>query len=314
MIPPKPILRFEYKCDKRFHTNSIRDLLNDDDKFGFIIISGDTTVLGTVCGSSKQKLVEFEADLPKKHPKGGQSSVRFARLRVEKRHNYLRKVSELCTLHFITDNKPNIKGIILAGFAGFKNEFMDSNLYDPRLKAVTLKILDIAYGGDFGFNQAIELAADTLSNVKMTEHRKIISEFFTEIAKDSRKICFGPQETITALETGVVDTLILWEELKIQRTVLLMPDGSSKTIYTKPDAEPPNEGKIIESELLTEWFAQNYTRFGIRLAFVTDESPEGSQFCKGFGGLGALLRYEANLTFDLEDEAVNSNNLEDDFI
>jgi hypothetical protein len=31
-------------------------------------------------------------DLPKKHGRGGQSALRFARLRLEKRHNYVRKV------------------------------------------------------------------------------------------------------------------------------------------------------------------------------------------------------------------------------
>ena len=41
-------------------------------------------------------------DLPKKHGRGGQSALRFARLRLEKRHNYLRKVAELSTQCFIT--------------------------------------------------------------------------------------------------------------------------------------------------------------------------------------------------------------------
>ena len=37
-------------------------------------------------------LSKFNVDLPKKHGKGGQSSIRFARIRIEKRHNYVRKV------------------------------------------------------------------------------------------------------------------------------------------------------------------------------------------------------------------------------
>jgi hypothetical protein len=49
-------------------------------------------------------------DLPKKHGRGGQSSVRFARLRTEKRHNYMRKVAELATQHFIENDRPNVKG------------------------------------------------------------------------------------------------------------------------------------------------------------------------------------------------------------
>ena len=43
-------------------------------------------------GNTRDVLHKFSVDLPKKHGRGGQSSVRFARLRVEKRHNYMRKV------------------------------------------------------------------------------------------------------------------------------------------------------------------------------------------------------------------------------
>jgi peptide chain release factor subunit 1 len=50
-------------------------------------------------------LNKFSVDLPKKHNKGGQSSVRFARLRMEKRNNYLTKVSEVATSCFIKDDK-----------------------------------------------------------------------------------------------------------------------------------------------------------------------------------------------------------------
>ena len=39
-----------------------------------------------------QVLHKFTVELPKKHGRGGQSALRFARLRMEKRHNYVRKV------------------------------------------------------------------------------------------------------------------------------------------------------------------------------------------------------------------------------
>ncbi len=35
--------------------------------------------------------------------RGGQSALRFARLRLEKRHNYVRKVAELATQVLFTD-------------------------------------------------------------------------------------------------------------------------------------------------------------------------------------------------------------------
>jgi hypothetical protein len=42
---------------------------------------------------------------------------------------------------------------------------------------------------------------------------------------------------------------------------------------------------------MLEWLANNYKKFGCALEFVTDRSEEGNQFCKGFGGIGGVLRY-----------------------
>ena len=43
---------------------------------------------------------------------------------------------------------------------------------------------------------------------------------------------------------------------------------------------------------LVEWLANNYRSFGTNLEFVTDRSQEGSQFSKGFGGIGGILRWK----------------------
>jgi len=64
----------------------------------------------------------------------------------------LRKVAELCTFHFITDDKPNVIGLVLAGSASFKNELSQSDLFDKRLVPIIAKIVDVSYGGENGFN------------------------------------------------------------------------------------------------------------------------------------------------------------------
>lgn len=65
--------------------------------------------------------------------------MRFARLRMEKRHNYVRKVAEVATQLFITNDKPNIAGLILAGSADFKTELSQSDMFDPVSTARSLK-------------------------------------------------------------------------------------------------------------------------------------------------------------------------------
>ena len=166
-----------------------------------------------------------QVDLPKKHGRGGQSALRFARLRLEKRHNYVRKVrggvhghdarlqmprgagtlslhphpvqrasitlhhsslsllslppslppcshsfgfslpsphsrshppsalapcvqvAEMAVQFFITNDRPNVSGIVLAGSADFKTDLGQSDMFDPRLQAVVLGSVDVSYGG-----------------------------------------------------------------------------------------------------------------------------------------------------------------------
>ena len=153
-------------------------------------------------GILKLILNEFKVDLPKKQSKGGQSAPRFGRLRREKRLNYLRKVSEALTAAFITNDAPNVKGLFLAVSVEFKNELKKSDLFDQRLAPIVIKVLNISYGGDMGFNQAIELSQDALKNVKFVQEKKVFENFFEKIAKDTGKYVSGLKDTMEALENG----------------------------------------------------------------------------------------------------------------
>eukprot|EP00882_Tetradesmus_deserticola_P004406 GHRQ01004650.1.p1 GENE.GHRQ01004650.1~~GHRQ01004650.1.p1 ORF type:complete len:244 (+),score=96.83 GHRQ01004650.1:256-987(+) len=90
--PFKPINTSLYMCDNKFHTAALSELLESDNKYGFIVMDGNGTLFGTLSGNTREILHKFTVDLPKKHGRGGQSALRFARLRMEKRHNYVRKV------------------------------------------------------------------------------------------------------------------------------------------------------------------------------------------------------------------------------
>jgi peptide chain release factor subunit 1 len=148
--PFKPINTFTYRCQTTFETGPLNDLMEDDETFGFIIVDGNGVLYATVSGSTKEVLQRLLVQLPKKHGRGGQSAMRFARIREEKRHNYVRKVCELATHHFITDNLPNVKGLIIAGSAQLKTNCYESDLFDMRLKNIVLAQLDVAYGQDNG--------------------------------------------------------------------------------------------------------------------------------------------------------------------
>lgn len=303
--PFKPINTSLYLCDNKFHTEALAELLESDQKFGFIIMDGNGVLFGTLSGNTRDVVHKFSVDLPKKHGRGGQSALRFARLREEKRHNYVRKVAELAVQNFITADKVNVAGIILAGSADFKNDLNQSDLFDNRLQTKVIKVVDVSYGGENGFNQAIELSAETLSNVKFIQEKKLIGKYFEEISQDSGRVCYGVEDTLKALELGAVETLIVFENLEVNRWVLKDVNGNQIVLHTTKQSETSNreqfmdketgqEMEVVQQDAFLEWIAEKYKDFGATLEFVSDRSSEGNQFVKGFGGIGGLLRYKVN--------------------
>lgn len=314
--PFKPINTSLYLCDNKFHTEALSELLESDLKFGFIIMDGNGALFGTLCGNTRDVLHKMSVDLPKKHGRGGQSALRFSRLRTEKRHNYLRKVAETAVQVFIANDKVTVAGLVLAGSADFKTELRGSDLFDQRLAAKVLKVVDVSYGGENGFNQAIDMSAEVLSGVKFVEERKLLQKYFDEISMDTGRFVFGVEETLRAMEMGAVETIIVWESLEVVRYELRNPVTQSVTVLNlTKEAERKREFfvaqapvysddgsmtvigskevdlEVVDKVLLVEWLANNYSSFGAVLEFITDRSQEGAQFVRGFGGFGGLLRY-----------------------
>lgn len=320
--PFKPINTSLYLCDNKFHTEALNELLEDDDVFGFIIMDGNGCLYATLQGNTRTILHKFTVDLPKKHGRGGQSALRFARLRLEKRHNYVRKVAEFAVNYFITDNKCNCAGLILAGSADFKVDLFQSDLFDPRLVKCVIKTVDVSYGMEPGFNQAIELSAESLTNVKLVQEKKLLQKYFDEISQDTGKYCFMIQDTLHALEMSSVETLIIWENLPVNRLLVKNNNtGEEKVLHLTPEQEK-NEShfrdaatgtvlEIVEKQTFVEWLANNYKQFGATMEFITDRSQEGSQFCKGFGGIGGILRWKVDMTEVAEQLAEMDNTMND---
>jgi len=318
--PFKAINTSLYLCDNKFHTEDLNELLMDDEAFGFIIMDGNGSLYGTVRGSSREVLHKFSVDLPKKHGRGGQSALRFARLRLEKRHNYVRKVAEMATQLFVPDGqKPCVQGIVLAGSADFKAELMRSDLFDQRLAKIVIRMVDVSYGGLNGFNQAIELSADTLGTVKLMKEKKLLQKYMDEISQDTGKYCFMVDDTFKALELGAVEDLIIWENLDIDRITLRNTSTSEETVVHLSKEQQSNDNffhdnetgvelEVVDKEPIVEWFANHYKDYGCNLEFITDRSSEGTQYVKGFGGIGGILRWKVDFVeLNNYEDAANAN-------
>jgi len=282
-------------------------MLDHDDRYGFAVIDGNGAYFALVHGNSQRELHRIVVSLPKKHRRGGQSSKRFARLRLEARHNFVSKVCEMLCKLFIDQetNAPNVHGLVLAGHADLKNQVAEAKVLDPRLKAVILEIVDVAYGGSQGLQHAIELTEHSLKNVTLVRHKKLISKYFEEIITDSGKAVYGARDTMMAIEMGAVETLIVWENLTLVRHVLVNKETGFKSVvctergvmpkevtsegsanHTGEKDKAPEEAManlnlngtnkfdILESAPLVEYLVENFEALGVKLELVQNATSE----------------------------------------
>lgn len=295
--PFKPINTSLYKCGSEFETKELKKLMIESDKYGFIIVDGLGTLYGTIQGNHKDVLQKFSVDLPKKHGRGGQSSQRFQRIRLEKRAAYVKKVIEGAVNCFIANDVPTVAGIVVAGYADFKTRVAESQFMDPRLKSIIVSHCDISYGGEQGFNQAIDLSKASLHNLKLVQEQELIGKFYEEINLDTGKIVYGIRDTMKCLEESVIERFLVWDNLETIRVVVKNKDTEEPEIkYFSPEEYEQMDATegfdVLEEEDLVDWLAENVGGYGTELEFVTDQSPEGSQFVKGFGGVGGFLRFK----------------------
>lgn len=74
------------------------------------------------------------------------------------------------------------------------------------------------------------MSSDTLANVKFVQEKRLISKFFDEISQDTGKYVFGVKDTLACLEMGAVETLIVWENLDVNRYELMNSSSGEAVI------------------------------------------------------------------------------------
>lgn len=152
----------------------------------------------------------------------------------------------------------------------------------------------------------------------MVQEKRLLQKYFDEISQDTGKYCFMVGDTLRALELGAVEILVVWDNLDIDRIRLRNhAAGEDKVLHLSKEQQAnehyfhdPTSGvelEVIEKLPLVEWFANNYKTFGTSLEFVTNRSQEGSQFCRGFGGIGGILRWRVDfLEMDMAEDAAEA--------
>lgn len=306
IIPPEPINIYLYRCDSRFHTEHLQELLKEKEAYGILLIDSSEATIAILEGRRLEIVSELTSGVPGKTRAGGQSARRYERLREMRLQEYFRRVGEHANEVFL--QKENLKGIIIGGPGPTKHDFAKGDYLNYQLKEKILDVVDTAYVDEQGVKEVVEKAPEIMKKVRYIEERRIMQQFLYEIGHDTGMATYGEEAVRKALEAGVVKTLLLSEGLDIARVKVKCSACGYEEEHTVrgsmlmsfeqgligkpcPRCKAPSLSVADKQELI-ENFAQLAEYANAEVEIISTETEEGHMLKNAFGGIAAILRFK----------------------
>ena len=306
--PPEPIRVYLYRCDARFHTEYLQEMLREKETYGILLIDTAGATIATLQGRRLEIIQELTSGVPGKTRAGGQSARRYERLREMRLQEYFTRVGEHANQIFLPIE--NLKGIILAGPGPTKFDFDKGEYLNYMLKNKILDTVDTAYVEEQGVKEVVEKAPEVMRKVRYIEEKKIMQQFLYEVGHDTGKITYGEEDVRRALETGAVNILLLSEGLEMTRVTVKCGACNyeeKQTLKNKSlqEFEQSLTGKpcpkcnaasltIFEKEDLIDDFARLAEYTNSQVEVISTETEEGQMLKNSFGGVAAILRFKVH--------------------
>jgi peptide chain release factor subunit 1 len=306
IVPPEPIRIWLYRCDARFHTEYLQEMLREKETYGILLIDSSGATLATLQGRRLEIVREMSSGVPGKTRAGGQSARRYERLREMRLQEYFTRVGEHANEIFLPIE--NLKGLILAGPGPTKYDFEKGDYLNYMLKNKIIDVIDTAYVEEQGVKEVVEKAPEVMRKVRYIEERKIMQQFLYEVGHDTGRITYGEEEVRRALESGAVNTLLLSEGLDISRVTvkcsacgyqeqhtvknqMLMSFEQNLTGKPCPKCKAPALS-VVDKEDLIDDFAKLAEYTNAEVEIISTETEEGQMLKNSFGGVAAILRFK----------------------
>jgi len=304
--PPEPIQVYLYRCDARFHTEHLQEFLKEKETYGIIVLDSSHASFATVRGKSLDIIKQITSGIPGKFRAGGQSAKRFVRQREAKLQEYFNRVGEHADEIFLPIE--NLKSLLLGGPGPTKEDFEKGNYLHYTLKEKIVATIDTSYTDEQGVSEVVEKSQDILRRIRYVEEKKIMQKFLREIGQDTGLATYGEDEVRKYLNNGIVDTLLLSEDLESVRVTVKC--GSCN--YTKEETmkmhevaefEQKTNGSacpkcsiptlsVTETKELIDELAEAAELAGTEVEVLSGDTEEGQMLKKSFGGVAAILRYK----------------------
>lgn len=297
--PPEPVTTFLYRCDSRFHTEPLREMLREKELYGLLVIDRSEATLGLLRGKRIEVIKNVQSLVPSKHSKGGQSARRFERLIEQAAHVFFVKVGNLLTEALL--DMRELKGILLGGPGYTKDFFLEKDYIHHELKRKVIDTFDLGYADESGLRELVEKARETLADLDLMREKRLMQAFLEEVKRpDEGLAVYGEAEIRRALELGAVDTLLISEAIRKVRIGVSCPVCGYHGVVTAESINPgqcPKCGadlSVDEKMDLVEELHDKAERLGTKVELISEDSEEGKLFWRAFAGLGGILRYRVN--------------------
>ncbi|MCK4310953.1 MAG: peptide chain release factor aRF-1, partial [Methanomicrobia archaeon] len=221
---PEPIYIRLYRCDQEFVLTPLRELIEEKDIYALLILERNEATIGLLKGKRIDLLDHMTSGVPGKARAGGQSSVRFSRLRDIADHEFRVRIGQHINNFFLT-MLSDLKGIIVGGPGLTKNKFVEGDYLDYRLKDKIIDTFDTVYTEEYGLRELVEKASDSLQELEVMKEKKIMKQFFQELIKENGLVAYGEKEIKNALEMGAVEDLLISETLDLWRVKITCTCG-----------------------------------------------------------------------------------------
>ncbi len=207
--PQNPVQEKLYRCSNTFHLQPIKDAHRSTGMYGIIVVDRDKAAIGRIQNGQVHTVSVYDANIPGKHTKGGQSQGRFESLRENMIQTFLSDTADRAKHRFIDPvRNGDCHGIVIAGPGQMKQKLVDNHLHGELREQVMAQV-DTNYSGEQGLKQA--LGNVDLPDAAVVKQRQLVDRFFNELAEDTGKAVYGDELVETALQYGAVDTLLVPE-------------------------------------------------------------------------------------------------------
>ena len=305
--PPMPITTFLYRCDSLFYVEPLEQILTEKEIYGLLLIDRRECTIGILTGNRVELLKYMTSQVPGKHGRGGQSQRRFERLTEVAAHEWFVKCGEKASEIFLGEEK--LKGIFVGGSGPTKQYFVDESYLHYEIQNKIVDTFDTGYTDEFGLKELVAAASETMTGLKISKEKKLMKRFFNEITKTERSLAiYGEDQVRKALEMGVVDTLLLSEDLRKYRLKLKCQScdySEERTVDEEAlnDFDPPNcpkcdtsiEMGIEEKVDLIDELSDTAEKTGTGVHLISRDSEEGDSLYRAFSGLAGILRYYVDI-------------------